>query len=55
MYIKFLSLRKELPFYSNYEYRFTINPDLLFGSFLHDNKKNAGPLMLSVGWRSEAL
>jgi hypothetical protein len=55
MYIKFLTLRKELLVYSNYEYRFTINPDLLFGSFLHDNKKNAGHLMLFVGWRSEAL
>jgi hypothetical protein len=33
MYIKVLTLRKELQVYTNYEYKFAITPDLLFGSF----------------------
>jgi hypothetical protein len=54
MYIKFLTLRKELLVYSNYEYKFTINTDLIFGS-LRDKKKNAYHLMLFVGCRSGTL
>jgi hypothetical protein len=55
MHITVLTLRKELLVYSNYKYKLTINPDLLFGRLCMTRRKMQATGSLFIGRISEVV